>query len=66
MNREWLNTGTEPTVSELLSDPIVHLVMRRDGIGPSHVQAAIEQALDRLSGRSKTSVRLGRPGARAA
>lgn len=55
MNREWLTAGTEPSVSELLSDPIVHLVMRRDGIGPSHVKAAIERALDRLSGRSSSA-----------
>jgi hypothetical protein len=37
----------EPPLEEMLADPIVLLVMERDGIGPNEVRAAINQVLER-------------------
>ena len=42
----------EPPIDEMLADPIVRLVMRRDRIGPGEVRAAIEAARRKLSLRS--------------
>ncbi len=39
--------GEEPSVSELLADPIVHLVMQRDRIGPADVEAALTSVQSR-------------------
>lgn len=39
--------GIEPSLEEVLSDPIVRLVMRRDGLSPSdlrHVVATFRQS----------------------
>ncbi len=33
--------GDEPSVDELLADPLVQLVMQRDRIGPDDVQAVL-------------------------
>jgi hypothetical protein len=33
----WLRAGVEPSVADLLNDPIVRLVMRRDNLAPSDV-----------------------------
>jgi hypothetical protein len=37
----------EPPLEEMLADPIVLLVMERDGIGPNDVRAAINEVLKR-------------------
>ena len=44
--------GREPTLAEVLSDPIVHLVMRRDGISASDVRAAVRLGQARLHGNA--------------
>ena len=31
-NRVWRTAGEEPDLAEVLADPLVHLVMRRDGV----------------------------------
>jgi hypothetical protein len=41
----------EPPVDELLEDPIVHLVMARDGLSPEDVRAYIDLARRRLRER---------------
>ena len=46
----------EPSVDELLSDPIVHQVMARDGLTPGQVRGHLDTAARRLR----------RPAARAA
>ena len=38
----------EPELEEMLDDPIVRLVMRRDGIGPDEVLHTLEAAYRRL------------------
>jgi len=45
----WLRG--EPAVTELLSDPIVELLMRFDGITADHTSAAIQSAQVRLNTR---------------
>ncbi|UXN58132.1 hypothetical protein [Phyllobacterium zundukense] len=48
----------EPTLDELLSEPIIRLVMMRDGIDIADVRAMMEQAKYRLNlGRLPASVR---------
>lgn len=41
MERKWARTGVEPPLSELMSDPIVHLLMLRDNITSEDVGGAI-------------------------
>lgn len=45
--REWAGGG-EPTLEELLNDPIIHAMMRRDGVE----RADVELALSRRTGRT--------------
>jgi hypothetical protein len=40
--------NAEPTLEELLNDPIAHLLMARDGLHPDHVWACIKNARERL------------------
>ena len=39
VNRNWMEAGIEPVLCEMLADPLVHLVMRRDGISREEVLA---------------------------
>jgi hypothetical protein len=43
--------NTEPTVEELLNDPISHLLMAHDGIQPEQVWAYIHDAMRKLKDR---------------
>jgi hypothetical protein len=50
--------NVEPTLDELLSEPIIRLVMMRDGIDIVDARAMMEQAKYRLNlGRLPASVR---------
>jgi hypothetical protein len=49
--------GTEPALADVLDDPLVHLVMRRDGVTP--------QALDQAIARARATLGLTRPPCRA-
>ncbi len=44
----WSEAGLEPNLSDLLADPIVHLVIRRDRLTPEDVRAAVRVAQVRL------------------
>ena len=44
----WSEAGPEPYIDDLLADPIVHLVMRRDRLTAEDVWAAVRVARDRL------------------
>lgn len=46
----WAGAGVEPTVEELMADPMTALIMRRDRIGPASVWAVVEEARARLRG----------------
>ena len=50
----------EPSIEEMLADPIIRLIMRRDGLVAGDVRAALAAAAKRLSrvkgeGRSKAA-----------
>ena len=47
----WLRG--EPSIQELMSDPIIHLVMRRDGLTPEIVWAVIQAASAELQVKPK-------------
>jgi hypothetical protein len=47
----WLSAGKEPPLAELLADPLIGLVMRRDGVSPAALRAVIATARHRLRGR---------------
>ena len=40
--------GTEPTLREMFADPLVHLVMRRDGVTPEMLAGFIAEGRARL------------------
>lgn len=48
MDYAQLNWTCEASVQELLSDPIVHLLLRHDGIKTENVWAAVRGAQSRL------------------
>ncbi len=39
----WIDAGIEPALAELLADPIMHAVMRADGVRLQEVLAAVRQ-----------------------
>jgi hypothetical protein len=49
----WTRAGAEPALEELLADPVLHLVMRRDGVSPGELRAVIAAA--RARRRARTS-----------
>lgn len=49
--KNWAGAGLEPLLSEILSDPIVHLVMARDGLTPADVWPQLQAAQARLRTR---------------
>lgn len=51
MNETWCQPGEEPTLEEVLADPIVHMVARRDGLSATDVQTAARNARLSLSRR---------------
>ncbi|HZB91712.1 MAG TPA: hypothetical protein VE397_09740 [Stellaceae bacterium] len=44
----WTKAGIEPRLEEVLADPLVHLVMRRDRVSERELRAVIERARARL------------------
>ena len=50
---DWLKG--EPRLREMMTDPIVRLVMRRDNLGPVDVWAAVEQGRAALRGQNESS-----------
>ena len=47
----WSQAGVEPTLSEMLADPIVHLVMARDGLSRADVERAVAHGQRQLRSR---------------
>ena len=41
MERDWRRAGVELALHEVMAEPIVHLVMRRDGLRPEDVWAIV-------------------------
>jgi hypothetical protein len=50
-NARFSQYGEEPTIAEILSDPIVHLLMRRDRVDEPELTALIETARHSLKRR---------------
>ena len=44
----WGKAGSEPEISDVLSDPLVHLVMRRDGVTLPALRAVVAAAQGKL------------------
>lgn len=49
----WGKPGTEPPLREVLADPIVHAVMRRDGVSRAALDSVIAGAQRRLRTRDQ-------------
>jgi hypothetical protein len=47
----WGEPGAEPPLGEVLADPIVHAVMRRDGVSRAALDSVIAGAQRRLRTR---------------
>jgi hypothetical protein len=54
VGQSWLESGEEPSLEEIYSDPLVRLVMRRDGVTRAH--------LERVIGQTRASLRRGYAG----
>ncbi len=48
MTMIWQMLSAEPSVDEILDDPIMRLLMRGDGVGESEVRRLIETAREGL------------------
>jgi hypothetical protein len=59
-SESWLHG--EPSIQEVMSDPIVHLIMRRDGLTPESVWAVIEAASMKLQLKPKEVALIGGKG----
>jgi len=53
--------NTEPSVQELLDDPIAHLLMTRDGLSMVSVWGHIEDARNSLRGRAQRQTSFDAP-----
>lgn len=51
VTRAWSIAGVEPALAEVLADPVVHLVMRRDGVSPCELRRVIVTAQSKLRSR---------------
>jgi hypothetical protein len=47
-DENWAGASAEPSIDDILSDPIVHLVLRRDGLTASAVKARLDSERRRL------------------
>lgn len=48
MTQDYREAGVEPSVEDLMRDPIVHLILRRDRITPADTWAVVTNARRRL------------------
>lgn len=51
MPRKWIERGAEPSLRELMDDPLTEAVMRRDGLTAEQVWIAIREAQRKLAGQ---------------
>jgi hypothetical protein len=66
---DWQDPSVEPTLDEILADPIVHLVLGRDHLEIRDVERFLKSASQRLFERDRSPnfgrVKLHQSGARA-
>lgn len=48
----WRRAGEEPALADVLIDPLVHLVMRRDNVTPAELEGHVMRARALLLQRS--------------
>jgi hypothetical protein len=48
VSRQWLEAGKEPALVDLLADPVMHAVMRRDSVTTTELCNHIATARSRL------------------
>ena len=53
MNRPYATAGTEPPIEDIISDPVMQLILRRDGLTAAEVWAAIDLARRALRQRRR-------------
>ncbi|WP_147274825.1 hypothetical protein [Ferruginivarius sediminum] len=58
MQFDWRDAGVEPPLEDILSDPIVGLVARRDGLSTGDIRSAVFQARNALSQRRSKGMRV--------
>lgn len=52
MPRKWSELGSEPSLRELMDDPLTKAVMQRDGLTAEQVWIAIREAQRKLMGQT--------------
>jgi len=50
--RDWSNPCIEPSLTEILSDPMMDLVFRRDSLHRDHVEKLLRDQAERLAATS--------------
>ena len=55
MSGTWTKQGEEPTLETFFADPIVDLLLRRDGLNVQDVWRAIDQARPSVSTEPETT-----------
>jgi hypothetical protein len=58
MQFDWRDAGVEPLLEDILCDPIVGLVARRDGLSTGDIRLAVFQARNALSQRRSNGMRV--------
>lgn len=53
MKKHWATAGIEPSLAEVLSDPILHQVMRRDRLSLDMIHSAIRRGQEALRRRAE-------------
>ena len=48
MKPDWSGAGIEPALADVMNDPLVRLVMRRDSLTPDQVWSVVNAARRRL------------------
>ncbi len=61
IRRSYENAGEEPELLDLLSDPVTHAVMRRDGVTLADLCAVIRAGRHRLGAPGGTLILLPPP-----
>jgi len=61
IRRSYENAGEEPELLELLSDPVIHAIMRRDGVTLADLCAVIRTGRHRLGAPDGTVIMLPPP-----
>ena len=59
MRGKWIERGSEPSLRELMDDPLTQAVMRRDGLTAEQIWIAIREAQRKLTSPSSGEVNSG-------